>query len=86
MHILLEIARLPARDTYQFGSVVTSWGDAGQVGIDFALEFGIGEELDQPGAAGFSVPRAQRALQSVTMVRHDFYVPRQDLGSPWAGV
>jgi hypothetical protein len=82
VNVLLKIAGLVGRCAYQIrGRVLGS--DPGHVGIDFGFELGIGKELDQLGAADFSLPLAQRALQAVTMIGHDFMYLGQDF---WGSV
>jgi hypothetical protein len=55
--VLLKIAGLVGRCAYQIrGRVLGS--DPSDVGIDFGFELGIGKELDQLGAADFSLPLA----------------------------
>ena len=83
VNILLEIAGLVRRCAYQRGLI--RGRDPGYIRVDFSFEFGIGKELEQLGAADFSLPLAQRAFQAVAMISHDFMYLDRTLGVPGQG-
>jgi hypothetical protein len=55
---------------------------SGEETFDFVQEIAIRENLDQVGAANFTVPRAQGALHGIIFFGHGFLGGSQDSATP----
>jgi hypothetical protein len=84
VYVFLKIAFLADCGSHQF-RFLRGGRNNRQVAVHFALEFGIGKELDQLGTADFSMPLTQRAPYSVAMIAHEMFTSKQDFEGPWAG-